>query len=276
MTTEESLRDRAYIAIRDSIVHGRLNAGDPLSDSRLATELGVSRTPVRAALEALEADGIVRRHRFGYSVAVITPQTIHDVFFVRVALECHAMRNLNLDDPDSRWDRFDALFRAFQARGDERIGANWPVVQEADRLLHREIVLRTGNEVALQMADRVERRISRFRLIASKEIQKRTFESRDHLRITEAIMDGNLESAAQLLHRHLIDGRDFLVSLMSRPEASVATAASAPVSEAVARWLEGKAEFPLQPPATSDDERVLANEPEKPSLKKSRRRTGAR
>src|SRR5438309_10129673 len=101
MTTEESLRDHAYVAIRDRIVNGRFNAGDPLSDSRLAAELGVSRTPVRAALEALEADGIVRRHRSGYSVAVITPQTVHDVFFIRVALECHAMRSLKLDDPDS-------------------------------------------------------------------------------------------------------------------------------------------------------------------------------
>ena len=161
MSADESLREQAYFAIRDRIVNGSFSAGDPLSDSRIAAELGVSRTPVRAALEALEADGLVRRHRSGYSVAVITPQTIHDVFFVRVALECHAMRSLNLDDPESRWDKFEQMFRRFQALGDQPIGENWPVVQEADRLFHREIVLRTGNEVALQMADRVERRIFR-------------------------------------------------------------------------------------------------------------------
>jgi DNA-binding GntR family transcriptional regulator len=276
ITAEESLRDQAYAAIRDRIVSGAFKAGDPLSDSRLAAEIGVSRTPVRAALEALQADGMVRRHRSGYSVAVITPQTIHDVYFVRVALECHAIRNLDPSDSQSRWDKFEYVFRSFQARADQPIGRNWPIVQEADRLFHREIVLRTGNEVALQIADRVERRISRFRVIASKEIQKHAFGSRDHLQIVEAILEGNPDKAAELLQHHLVSGRDFLVSLMSRPEGSTATAAPGS-SNALALWLEGRAEFPaLEPPASDPAaERPFANQPSKSNLRKFRQRSGA-
>ena len=275
VTAAESLRDQAYSAIRDLIVSGAFNSGDPLSDSRLAAMIGVSRTPVRAALEALEADGMVRRHRSGYSVAVITPQTIHDVYFVRVALECHAILNLDSRDPESRWDKFEYMFRSFQARAEQPIGANCPIVQEADRLFHREIVLRTGNEVALQIADRVERRISRFRVIASKEIRKHAFGSRDHLQIVQAILTGDREGAAQLLEQHLISGRDFLVSLMSRPEASMATAATA-ISNAVSLWLEGRAAFPLLNPPDGAGERPFTDPLPKSNLRKFRQRSGER
>jgi len=275
VTAAESLRDQAYAAIRDLIVSGAFNSGDPLSDSRLAAMIGVSRTPVRAALEALEADGVVRRHRSGYSVAVITPQTIHDVYFVRVALECHAILNLDPRDPESRWDKFEYIFRSFQARAEQPIGANCPIVQEADRLFHREIVLRTGNEVALQIADRVERRISRFRVIASKEIRKHAFGSRDHLQIVQAIRKGERERAAGLLEQHLISGRDFLVSLMSRPEASVATAATA-MSNEMALWLEDRTAFPSLNSSDSSAERPSAEPPSKTNLRRFRQRSGAR
>lgn len=244
MGADESLRDQTYLSIRDRIANGSLRAGDPLSDSHLAADLGVSRTPVRAALEALEADGLVRRHRTGYSVAVITPQTIHDVFFVRVALECHALRNLDLADPRSRWDKFEQIFRNFQALADQPIGDDWLIVQEADVLFHREIVLRTGNEVALQIGDRVERRIFRLRAIACKAIQQVPFGARDHLSIVAAIIARDLDRAAELLERHLITSRDFLVSLMSRPEQPV-PASPATGSGPLALWLEGKGAFPV-------------------------------
>jgi DNA-binding GntR family transcriptional regulator len=243
MSADESLRQQTYFAIRERIVNGSFRAGDPLSDSRIAADLGVSRTPVRAALEALEADGLVRRHRTGHSVAVITPQTIHDVFFVRIALECHSLRSLNLDDPQSRWDKFEQMFSTFQSLGDQPIGEDWLVVQEADILFHREIVLRTGNEVALEIADRVERRIFRLRALASKAIQKAPFGARDHLPIVGAILAGDLERAAGLLEGHLTTSRDFLLSLMSRSDSPV-TASPATGFGPLALWLEGEGEFP--------------------------------
>jgi DNA-binding GntR family transcriptional regulator len=243
VSSDESLRDKTYLAIRDRIISGSLRAGDPLSDSHLASELTVSRTPVRAALEALEADGLVRRHRTGYSVAVITPQTIHDVFFVRLALECHALRSLDLNDPQSRWRMFEEIFRRFQEHADQPIGDDWPIVQEADILFHREIVLRTGNEVALQIADRVERRIFRLRALACRALQQVRFGARDHLSIVEAIIDRDLERAAALLEHHLVTSRDYLVSLMSQPDRPIA-ASPATGSGPLALWLEGKGTFP--------------------------------
>ena len=57
MTYQQSIRE----ALADRIVHGTLRPGDPLDETSLASEFGVSRTPVREALQRLEEDGLVRR-----------------------------------------------------------------------------------------------------------------------------------------------------------------------------------------------------------------------
>lgn len=58
-----SLRDHAYIAIRDAIVSGALEPGARLRDSELEDWLGVSRTPIREAIARLETAGLVRTRR---------------------------------------------------------------------------------------------------------------------------------------------------------------------------------------------------------------------
>lgn len=54
------LRDSAYERIRDAIRYGALQPGEPLSETRLSTWLGVSRTPVREALQRLARQGMVQ------------------------------------------------------------------------------------------------------------------------------------------------------------------------------------------------------------------------
>ncbi|HEX5571243.1 MAG TPA: GntR family transcriptional regulator, partial [Ktedonobacterales bacterium] len=60
MTIESaSLRERVYRALRDALVAGELAPGERLRDQELAARLGVSRTPVREALQRLEDEGLV-------------------------------------------------------------------------------------------------------------------------------------------------------------------------------------------------------------------------
>lgn len=75
-------------AIRDGIAEGRFRGGGRLNEKMLATMLGVSRTPVRSALAALAADGLLDyTPNSGYTVRGFTSQDIADIFSVRVKLE---------------------------------------------------------------------------------------------------------------------------------------------------------------------------------------------
>lgn len=79
--------------LRSAILERRLLAGDHLVERELASELGVSRTPVREALRRLEREGLVRyQPRRGVIVAGFTEETLRDMFLMREVLEGLAAR----------------------------------------------------------------------------------------------------------------------------------------------------------------------------------------
>lgn len=82
------LRDVAYAQMRDWIIDGTLHPGEPLRDEALAEALGMSRTPIREALQRLEDDGLVvttaARRTF---VSPITLTQAREVFPIVAALE---------------------------------------------------------------------------------------------------------------------------------------------------------------------------------------------
>jgi len=89
--TTETLQEKAYSAIRDSIIRNDLLPGQPLSIDELARDLGVSPTPVREALARLSADGLVERVRNRTAlVAKITAEDVRQVYEVRKLLEPYA------------------------------------------------------------------------------------------------------------------------------------------------------------------------------------------
>lgn len=82
--------DAQYRLLRRRLVTGALPPGTLLLETSIATENGVSRTPVRDALARLEQDGFVRRAPRGYRVRERTPEEVIDVYNVRISLEALA------------------------------------------------------------------------------------------------------------------------------------------------------------------------------------------
>jgi len=78
----------AYDGLREAILSGELTAGQPLPQEEIASQLGVSRLPVREALRQLEAEGmVVLRPRRGYVVASLDVDEIRDIFEVQAMIE---------------------------------------------------------------------------------------------------------------------------------------------------------------------------------------------
>lgn len=86
--TTQSLEERVYDAIRTSIVQGEVRPGDPLVESKLSEQFGISKTPVREALIRLKRDGLVEAlpHRVT-RVARPTPEDIRQVCELRTWIE---------------------------------------------------------------------------------------------------------------------------------------------------------------------------------------------
>src|SRR3954453_18655782 len=81
------LRDRAYATIRDAIVDGTLQPGEKLKDADLTNWLGLSRTPIREALNRLEQDGLVESAPQRYTrVAPLDRRAARDAFPIVAAV----------------------------------------------------------------------------------------------------------------------------------------------------------------------------------------------
>lgn len=92
--TVERSNDLAYERLRDAITSGALEPGRRLVESRLAARLGVSRAPVREAIRVLEREGLVRSvPRRGVTVTVLSKDDVREIYGLRAALECAAVRD---------------------------------------------------------------------------------------------------------------------------------------------------------------------------------------
>lgn len=83
-----SLRGKIYSTLREDILDGKYNAGESLTEKRLAQELNVSRTPIREALRQLELEGLVESiPNKGVTVKGISQKDMEDIYKIRLVLE---------------------------------------------------------------------------------------------------------------------------------------------------------------------------------------------
>ena len=88
-----NLSERAYEQIKDALCKGKIAAGDILSESQLAEELDMSRTPVREALRILASEGWVEiRRGIGAYVKAPSSKDMEDLYEVRCLLETLAIK----------------------------------------------------------------------------------------------------------------------------------------------------------------------------------------
>src|ERR1700722_20252106 len=88
-----TLKDQVVRLIRTAILSGKISAGGRLNESQLARELGVSRVPIREALQQLEQQGlVVNVPRRGKFVISLSDEEIQKINSLRVILEAEALR----------------------------------------------------------------------------------------------------------------------------------------------------------------------------------------
>jgi GntR family transcriptional regulator of vanillate catabolism len=92
ITKDSSQTLRAVLGIRDLVLHGEFHAGERLIEAELAERLGVSRTPIRAALQKLAEEGLLDALPAGYAVRSFSEADIDDAIEVRGTMEALAAR----------------------------------------------------------------------------------------------------------------------------------------------------------------------------------------
>ncbi len=205
------LKQRAYDALKKRIQEALLKPGTFLSERQLASQLGMSKTPVKAALERLEAEGFIAvSPQQGIVVLDLSVHEIVDQFEIRLALESFVLRSvagrLNDDQACRVRDNLEAQQQA--AAAEDIFGS-----VELDAEFHALFCEFLGNQeivrVMSQLREKIHRVITR---VFGRDVARLAKCLAEHRAIAEAVLSGNSDQAAQALEEHLQYGKQQLLS----------------------------------------------------------------
>src|SRR5215471_4146176 len=193
--------DYAYEEIWKRVIMIGGSEEQRLSDVTLSEQLGMSRTPVRQALERLVQEGLVRSDpRRGFWTSTFTAQDIHEIYDLRGALEVLAVR---LAAPRLSQEDFKAHLEALYAvRAD--LGMN-PVLRflQVDISFHMLITRASGNGRLIHSLSMLRSQLCMFQMQDTFYPRRMEIALNDHEQVLQALLAGNVDQAADCLATHI-------------------------------------------------------------------------
>jgi DNA-binding GntR family transcriptional regulator len=194
-------RGEVHSRLRGAIVDATLEPGRRLSENELASWFGVSRTPVREALARLREDRLVEIvPQLGTFVTLISDEALRDAQFVRVSLECAAVRMAaeRADASDVR-----ALEGILAHQSECRDRSDFDRFYVLDDELHAALCGLSGHGVAWSLAQRANGHLNRVRRLSLPHPRYLQEMVAEHALIVKAVARGDADAAEEALRHHL-------------------------------------------------------------------------
>ena len=205
IASEPNFTEKAYAALKDVItrldLHGS-RAEIRLDERQLASDLGVSRTPVREALAQLEREGFVRSiPRRGIYVVRKTRREVIELITAWAALEGMAARLATQNASDQEISALRQMFATFE--GGE-VQAKLDEYSEVNIEFHQAIIRMSHNQVLIDMAENLFTHMRMIRRKTIGEMDRADRSIRDHIDIIEALEARNTNRAEELVRNHAL------------------------------------------------------------------------
>jgi DNA-binding GntR family transcriptional regulator len=214
ISTAKSTSAHAVLAsLRESISTGRWAPGTPLRQAELADEFGVSRIPVREALQTLQSEGLVliEPNRGAY-VAGLTAAQLNEIFELRALLESDVLRRAVPGHSERSLRQLEAIQRELDH---ETVAAEWV---RLDRAFHDALYAPSARERSLQLIAGLRASVERFYLSHLGPDARRGGWNDEHQQLMDAVRQRDAARAVELLVRHLRHTQDLaLAALQAAP-----------------------------------------------------------
>ena len=198
MAQVKSTHKDAYTLILEAIDTGIYRPGDRLVESELADRLGVSRTPVREALQRLETQSLLARDGRSLFVASLDHNQMAELYVVRAELEGLAAKlAAKHATPEEK--------RVLQDLVDEdRKIVNDPnALARANRRFHKQIHLASHNRFLVQQLDLLHRSMALMATTSLAAEGRGEVAMQEHQQIVDAIIAGHENAAFDALRTHI-------------------------------------------------------------------------
>jgi GntR family transcriptional regulator, rspAB operon transcriptional repressor len=210
--------DDVYQAIREAILDRRFPTGMRLNVEELASQLGVSLTPIRSAIQLLSAEGLVDVHsRSGTFVATLSRRDLEETFEIRCALECLAAEKAaEMTDEHIEKARKLLVVLAKPIKNDTQR----KIHEQANSEFHDLIIQAAGNRRLADMYESLQAHIAMCRVHRQDENWELRLpkEQQEHEEIVEAIERRDSTALVKALRNHILRAKDVLVENLRTTE----------------------------------------------------------
>lgn len=209
LSNGELLKERAYEQLRRRIINGDIPPGSFLAERQLAAQFGMSKTPIKAAIDRLEHEGflLVSPHQ-GIVVREMTVAEIEDHYEIRIALETYNVRTIAGRLTPLQIEELQVNLTNQQRRvGSNDVSGN----VELDSGFHRMLARFTQNQEILRVMTQLQAKMQRvIKRVFENHSARMSDSCREHTEIGRLILEGQGGEAARLIQDHLQRGRQLI------------------------------------------------------------------
>lgn len=221
---------KAYVEIRRLVVEGEIAAGQKVVVRPLADRLGLSATPIKSALAALERDGFLTSvaHR-GYFVPTVDADDMREIFELREVLDGIAARKVAADP--GREHVVERLWHCFEQQVQAVSAGDAAAYGEVNIVFHQELWQASGNVRLRAMADNL---IGQLRLATSASARapgRMECAIAEHRTIVEAVASGDVVTAESASRAHVRRSAEAFVEGIGMDRSGGGAATGRPRSE---------------------------------------------
>ena len=200
-----NLKEKAYEIIRNRIIICEYQPGSIVDEKAISTELQMSRTPVREALNKLAEEGLLNiMPRRAIVVSQISIKDIMDLYDIRIKLEPSNARAAAIHADKKVMEDFKKKFSVVD-------GLSTIEYSFLDANLHLYIAQCTGNKMLLNIMDGLMAQTQRVRIISSNKETRRKKGYSEHIDIINSIIAGDADQAEKAMRNHIAAaGEDYL------------------------------------------------------------------
>ena len=197
----KTIRRRIYNFLREQLLSGEIQPHQHLIETKIAQDIGTSRTPVREALHSLELEGLIESiPRVGYVVKPISEAEVEEICEIRAAIEGVA----------ARWAMGKATQKLIEdlkkniSISEEKAAQGDPkAFVELDAQFHETIARLSGSKRLQELGQTLRRHMLRYRVQSIYLIDNVLRAIQGHKGILEAIEKGDLEEVNRAIKFHL-------------------------------------------------------------------------
>ncbi len=196
-----SLRARVFVKIENDILNGKYQPGENLTESRIASELKVSRTPVREAIRQLELEGLLAYiPNKGAVVKGLSSEDIRDIFEIRIKIEGLAAKRAAANITPAQMKELKEVVEFEEFYTNKKDAEQ---ILKLDTKFHEIIFRASGSRLLDRTLTSFHHYIQRARSLSLQDKERAKKALAEHKAIMKAIEKGDKEAAETLMEEHI-------------------------------------------------------------------------